>query len=388
MSTEPVDAESLPLNQPQTAVLRSRSVQRNLNPLKVACCLVAMAILTFVIFLLIMVVLLFVPRGQQHLSITHDFGIGFDLSPSYATVAVSYPNGSVQPIVRVEGDEAYREMMLRLSLHSSKHIHRPAHSIGDGFSDIPRQMWRSFLKKLWLPSSRDVSTLSRMIRDLREQAANFVGEPVSAATISIPHLAALYDEDIEDAFEYLSLVYINFDPSPCYFRPLHTTFASYVGNNLGICRDYKDNVACKEEEKRMQQHYVLAVGYTNTSLTTSQAEIVNCLFPREKPTLENLRLGYDARYEEFYWEMVRYMLRSPATDSRFQRNISMVLLSGDATEKPEFREVVREVINNVLGGQVEIIDSQPEFSASKGAAELAKRAIFRLTKDLDTVSEL
>ncbi|TRX88278.1 hypothetical protein FHL15_010845 [Xylaria flabelliformis] len=408
MSTEQVASESLPSNQPQTAVLRSRSVQRELNPLKTACCLITTALLTFVTCGVLMLVLLFLPN-QQHLSITHEFGIGFDLSPSYATVAVSYPNGSIHPIARVEGNRAYREMMFRLSLPSSKHIQyalsapfprpmitclitkqsQPVSDIGEGYSDIPRQIWRKALKKLWLPASRDVYTLSRMIRALREQASNFVGEPVSAATISIPHLAALYNEDIRDAFEYLSLLYIDFDPSPCYFRPLHTVFASYAGNNLGICQDYKNDAACKEEEKHIQRQYVLTVGYTHTSLTTSQVSIVGCLFPAEAPALENLRLRYDTRHEEFYWDMVRDMLRSPVVDSWVQGNFSMVLLHGDATEKPRFREVLGEVINDVLDGQVEIIDQQPEFSAAKGAAELAKRAIFRKTKDLaDIASEL
>ncbi|KAI0547881.1 hypothetical protein F4679DRAFT_552435, partial [Xylaria curta] len=387
MSAEPVDAESLPSNQPQTAVLGPRSVQRNINPLKAACCFVAIALLTFVIGIVLILALQFVPKKQQHLSITHDFGIGFDLSPSYATVAVSYPNGSIHPITRIEGDGAYREMMLRLSLPSSKHIHQPYDNVGESFADAPRQIWRDTLKRLRLPASRDVGTLSRMIRALREQASNFVGEPVSAAAISIPHLAALYYEDLRDAFEYLSLFYVKSDPV-WYFRPLRTTLAAYVGNNRGLCRDYKDVAACREEGNHIPRQCALAVGYTHTSLTTSLAEIAGSRSVEEIPALENLRLGYDARHEESYWEIVRHMLRSPVVDSWVQRNITMVLLSGDATEKPRFREVLGEVINDVLGEYVEIIDQQPEFSAAKGAAELAKIAIFRRKKELDSVSEL
>ena len=65
------------------------------------------------------------------------FGIGFDLAISYGcvdlhfyrswlistrTVAVSYPNGTVQSIAKVEGDAAYVETMSRLSLLSSRHL--------------------------------------------------------------------------------------------------------------------------------------------------------------------------------------------------------------------------------------------------------------------------
>ena len=36
-------------------------------------------------------------------------------------MAVSYPNGTIQSIAKVEGDAAYLEVMSRLSLHTSIH---------------------------------------------------------------------------------------------------------------------------------------------------------------------------------------------------------------------------------------------------------------------------
>ncbi|KAI8944087.1 hypothetical protein F4801DRAFT_260946 [Xylaria longipes] len=333
------------------------------------------------------VLLLSLPEKQHHLSITHNFGIGFDLSPSYATVAVSYPNGSIQSIARVEGDGAYREMMLRLSLPSSQHLHQPYQDVGEAIRDSPRRTVRNTRKRLGIPSSGDVGTLGNMIHALRDQASEFVGEPVSAAAISIPHLAALYGEDLHDAFEYLSLAYLEFFPFSN-FRPIHASIAAYAGNGLGLCRDYRDAAACEEEEFHIPSQFALAVSYTHTSLTTSQAHVSNAYYLEETPTLENLRLGYDARHQESYWEAVQHMLQSPVVDSPVQRNISIVLVFGDTTGKPRFRGVLREVVDNVLGGQPEIVDQQPEFSAARGAAELAKRAIFRQTKELDTASEL
>ncbi|KAI1420401.1 hypothetical protein F5Y12DRAFT_773157 [Xylaria sp. FL1777] len=333
------------------------------------------------------VLLLALPKKQHHLSITHNFGIGFDLSPSYATVAVSYPNGSIQPIARVEGDGAYREMMLRLSLPSSQHLHKPYNNLGDSISDIPRQIWRDTRKKMGLPSSGDVGTLSNMIYALRERAACYVGEPVSVAAISIPHLTALYGDDLRDAFEYLSLFYLEFFPFSN-FRPIPVSIASYAGNGLGLCGDYRDDAACAEEELNIPSQFALTVGYTHTSLTTSQAHVSSAYYIEETPTLENLRLGYDTRHEESYWEAVRHMLQSPVVDSPVSRNISMVLLFGDATETPRFREVLGGVIDDVLGGQVQIVDQQPEFGAAKGVAELAKRAIFRQGYIQDVSSEL
>lgn len=59
-------------------------------------------------------------QSQAAAAYSHDFAIGFDLAPSYGTVAVAYPNGSTFPIAKVEGDFMYKEMMYRLSLDSSR----------------------------------------------------------------------------------------------------------------------------------------------------------------------------------------------------------------------------------------------------------------------------
>ncbi|KAI0814306.1 hypothetical protein GGR55DRAFT_426072 [Xylaria sp. FL0064] len=365
----------------------SRSIQRNMSLLKATRWLGVVVRFVFVACVVLVSLLLFWPQKRQHLSISHEFGIGFDLSPSYATVAVSYPNGSIQTIARVEGDETYREMMLRLSLPSSQHAHKPYDNMGDSISDIPRQIWRDTWKKLGLPCSKDVGKLSRMIRALRDQASNFVGEPVSAAAISGPHLAALYLEDIKDAFEYLSLAYIDLGPS-WYFQHISTTLAAYAGNGLGICQDYQDKAACSEEERHMRSKYVLAVGYTHTSLITSLVTVSDWQYLPERSTLENLRLGYDYRHEESYWEEVRSVLRFPAVNTAIEKNITVVLVSGDAARKPRFMKVLGEVVDDVIDGVPALTDHDPEFSAAKGIAELAKRSIFRQGKGRDTMSEL
>jgi hypothetical protein len=142
-----------------------------------------------------------------------------------------------------------------------------------------------------------------MIDSLEKEASAFVGEPISSATVSVPPLPALHGENLYDAFEYLSSVYIKFFPFYDY-RPIHSTIAAYAGNGLGLCDDYTNVTSCKEEELHIESLFILAISYTHSGLTVSQAHVAHAYYLEETPTIEDLRLGYDARHdnpnENFY----------------------------------------------------------------------------------------
>jgi hypothetical protein len=253
---------------------------------------------------------------------------------------------------------------------------------------------RDSRKKLGLPASKDVGTLSGVIQALQKEAETFVGQPISAATISIPHLAALYGEDLHDAFEYLSLHYIEFYTFWNY-NPIHSTIAAYAGNGRGLCANYTMVDECREEERRIPQTYILAISYTHKSLTASQTLLSDAYKLEESPAVEDLTLGYDARHdnsnEDFYWEKVRDTIRSPVVTSPLPRNITQVLVSGDAAQLPKFRQVLQEAIDNMFDEVPVILDDEPVYSAARGVAELAKRATYMqnlTTDDLNRGQEL
>lgn len=54
-------------------------------------------------------------------STAHEYGIGFDLSPEYGRVAVSYANGTAFDLGRTDGDEEYRETYKKLPMRESAH---------------------------------------------------------------------------------------------------------------------------------------------------------------------------------------------------------------------------------------------------------------------------
>lgn len=124
----------------------------------------------------------------------------------------------------------------------------------------------------------------------------------------------------------------------------------------------------------------------------SQVRLGNACYIREENTLEDLRLGYNARHgspnENIYWGRVRNVLKYPVVKGMIQRNSSKALLHGDAAEVPKFREVLEEALEEVIEGAPEIVDQQPEMSAAKGVAEMAKRAVFRQKQGLSTDPKL
>ncbi|KAI1269958.1 hypothetical protein F5Y18DRAFT_437765 [Xylariaceae sp. FL1019] len=335
--------------------------------------LLAISLLAGVAFVLIMCI----PAKEKSLSITHDFGIGFDFSPYYGTVAVSYPNGSIHNIARLEGDGAYRELMRRLSLSSSQHIHRPYHNLGESFSDLPRQYWREFRRRLGLPASWDAGTLSKMIRNLRAEATAYVGESISAAGISKPHLIALYTEDLTDAFEYLGLINLELYRNGPNFYALPATLAAYAGNGQGLCANYTDYPRCRDIEMEMPERFVLSVSYSYHGLLTSQARITSAWGTQESPMAENLSLGYADRDQyQSYFDEVRLYLRAPIVQSWLRRNVTGVVLQGDAAHEPEFREVLEGVVDELLEGEKDIYDRDTVFSAARGTAEMSKRFLY------------
>jgi hypothetical protein len=82
-------------------------------------------------------------------------------------------------------------------------------------------------------------------------------------------------------------------------------------------------------------------------------------------------------------EAVREMLRLPVLESVIPRNVSMALLLGDATEKAQFKNVLGEVVGDVVDRQPGFADQQPDFSAARGTAEPAKREVFRRKAETD-----
>lgn len=156
--------------------------------------------------------------------------------------------------------------------------------------------------------------------------------------------------------------------------------ATYTGHGRGLCLNYTVPDLCKQQELLLPGAYILAVSYTHRSLTASRLEIQSAYWLHEYPNIADLTLGYDARNEipneEYYWERVRDTLTYPMVAYPSYRNVTIVMVSGDASGDSKFRQVLEEVVDSAIEHVLEVIDDDPVYSAAKGVAEFAKRAIY------------
>ncbi|KAF4231001.1 hypothetical protein CNMCM6805_000524 [Aspergillus fumigatiaffinis] len=306
-------------------------------------------------------------------------GIGIDLTGFYGTAAVSFPNGTVVNIGRVEGSSHYEEAVRRLSLHSSTHLHPPYVKPPEQFQDLPRRKLRSFRKWLGLPASGDVGALAAMIRELKIQVEDALSVHLATLpiVISTPHLIALYEEDIHDAFEYLNLPF----PEDIHHRRswawVRDTGAALAGYGHFLCSDYRHYEACESEIDAMPLASVISILYTKSAVkvlraTVKSAHIVIGFWDNE----DQWTLGYASREEEGYWDRLALRLMDWKRKYPGSGMPDRVVLFGESAADKTFRSVVEKVFIQEFGSVPQILGGTDEYVAARGAAEFARLSVF------------
>lgn len=236
-----------------------------------------------------------------------------------------------------------------------------------------------------MPASSDVGELAKLITSLRSAVeAHLDGYRISGAVATIPHLAAIYQEDLKDAFEYVGLIYL---PSyPYWYGGIFPeSGAAYTANGFGLCSNYTDQASCEEEKRnppnQPSHEHILSISYTTGILTSTWSlESMGFSYPgSDEFKLIDLNLGWDKRNEnpndKYYWEAVRDAILTPALKGKsfYHQNPSKIILHGDCSTDKRFQEVLGEIVNGVLGNTPQIFQMDPVYSAARGAAEMAKR---------------
>lgn len=230
-----------------------------------------------------------------------------------------------------------------------------------------------------LPASQDVGFLAKMLSDLRTLVEEQTGQPIESAGVATLNLVALYHEDLQDAFDYVGLRYLTF---PVRYDILYETSAAYAGYDYGLCSDYVDRNARKQEQGSMPSDVVMAVLYTRTVLTVSLSITKSAYYLYEPLNrhLLDFSLGYDAESlkvaNKDYWDAVGSKLEQILIENPYYERPAKVLLMGDCIRDETFQRVLKKALNNQMANMPEILNENSEGVAAKGAAEFAKRILY------------
>lgn len=202
--------------------------------------------------------------------------------------------------------------------------------------------------------------------------------------ITVPHLIALYTEDVQDAAEYLGLIYI---PDVQYWWRsgiFPESGAAYAGNGFGYCENYTDISSCDEENQhpihQPSNEVVLSISYSKTMLT-SMLSIESMHFAREGTDYfrkVDMELGWDRRNDnpnkEYYWEAVRQAILHPVLAADHIRwKTEKVIVYGECAMDEDFQKMLQDLIDKTFEERPPVFQKDPVFVAARGAAEMAKR---------------
>ena len=202
---------------------------------------------------------------------------------------------------------------------------------------------------------------------------------MTAAIAATPHLIALYAEDLIDAFEYSGLQYL---PTPVHSKLVYETGPAYAGCGFGLCSDYKNSTACRAQEHNMTLETVSVILYTRSVLTVTFTITRGAYYAYEPPTrrVEDFTLGSNARSnypdEDDYWERV-FTTLTQTMQNKHWPTPRKVLLMGESVHDQLFMMVLEAALRSIGGVELpEVWGEEPVFVAARGAAEMAKRAMY------------
>ncbi|KAL2074631.1 hypothetical protein VTL71DRAFT_8409 [Oculimacula yallundae] len=305
-------------------------------------------------------------------------GIGFDLSSSYATVAIRYPNQTIVDVGRFNGSEEYADLLVRLG---PPYVYNgpPFDTISDRIRYDLEQASRKWRKLRGLPSTTDIELFSSFLINVTDFASYSLDTPVTRVAISLPDLPNLSYEDWEEVVQLTGLDVLK--SYRFHQQRLRELNVAWVGLGHGVCEHWRDSERCDKEERSMEKRVVLALSFTEERLSISKAFVSGASEIYVATQVSRQDLGYlswrSNPENETFWDSVGMYVGTVArTDRGFV--IQDLILTGEHAEEKNFLDAVWKALGDVTDVQklwqpLQVPGFDAEFVAARGAAELAKR---------------
>ncbi|KAF2121166.1 hypothetical protein BDV96DRAFT_205358 [Lophiotrema nucula] len=206
------------------------------------------------------------------------WAVGFALGPTYGTASIRWANGNYSHVAKIDGNIEYYEAMRFFGSKAAVHPHQPYQFFGEDWVDLPRRLLRKARKAIGLPATKEVGALASMLNDLRTATQWYLEDSVDRAVVARPNLNAIYEEDIFDALEFVDLPYLRI----CHWSLNNLTamteraresswddcavpmahYAAIAGEGIGMCQNYTDDRACRNEGGEREPEVTLVVDWT------------------------------------------------------------------------------------------------------------------------------
>jgi hypothetical protein len=210
-----------------------------------------------------------------------------------------------------------------------------------------------------------------------------------SAVITFPDLPALYQEDIRDAGLCAGITVIDGDrvgPFEPDSPPKH--LAAYVGHGMGLCTHYENYTKCREEKEALPGRRLVLFEYTETALLLHYDRISYAYIDHSQQgyMMSSFALGsaggtVEADIQDFFLYFLRQHIYCYEGSCWCEcPKVITVIMTGtpDSLSDGRARQAVEEAIE-LFGSKPEIFDSNPDFVAARGAAEMGWRATANIT---------
>jgi hypothetical protein len=243
---------------------------------------------------------------------------------------------------------------------------------------------RELNKRLGLPATRDVYTISKLLRSLVSQTSSeHGGIPITEIQLSAPTLPGYTSSDLFDALEYANL------SQKGTIGPFGEVSAAFATQG-GLCRNYTQVWKCYSEEVDMPLQQVLMVGYTQRALTTALIPFRSAMQRQFEDDKVDWNLGAIDRAvlpRDAYWAAVKETIQRLPRESGWE--VGLVVVTGDEGKDETFIKVLKESLEEIQGlRSFELLNDNPSsgkddvdidggfdplYLAAKGMALVAKR---------------
>jgi hypothetical protein len=222
----------------------------------------------------------------------------------------------------------------------------------------------------------DEEVLSAHFRHVKDAMESSLGFNVQIAFPVFPQLPNLNATNIQNALKHVGLSSL-----ALHNRVDYEIDAAYAALGYRLCRNWRDQAQCQQEEAEMRPERVLFVKFDNSSFSVVSIMMHSLPLKRPETYASTLDLGWwDLPVKEFPKERASFWARMNDAIVHVVGTVarvpSKIVLLGDHADDKEFRDVVKAGVWEAIEYDAEMLMQRndgviKELLVARGAAELA-----------------